>query len=192
MKPVKDLPRGYVRVASLDLARDRRAFLAIQVVGTLLFFAFGWLFFRFGLLMRREAFGRSLTLSGFLGLLVAMVVVIILHEAVHGVLFWAYTRELPRFGFKGIFAYAAAPTWYLPRNHHLVAALAPFLVITAAGMALTPWVPAGALLAWLFGLTVNAAGAVGDFFVAAVSIMHPPDLLVNDYGEAITLYSRPR
>lgn len=192
LKPVKALPQGYVPVVSLDLSRDRRAFVAIQLVGTLLFFGFGWAFFRFGILLRREALTQSLTLVGFVALLAAMFIVIVIHEAVHGVLFWLYTRELPRFGFKGVYAYAAAPSWYLPRKQHLTAALAPFILITAAGMALTPVIPAGALLAWLFGLTVNAAGAVGDFFVVALSLRQPADVLVNDYGDAVTMYTVPR
>ena len=192
VKPVKLLPQGYMPVTSLDLSRNRRAFWSVQVVGTLLFFAFGWAFLRFGILLRREAFTQSITLAGILGLVVAMFVVIVIHEVVHGVVFWVCTRELPRFGFKGVYAYTAAPSWFLPRRQHLTAALAPFVLITAIGMALTPFIPAGALLIWLFGLTVNAAGAVGDFFVAALSLSQPADVLVNDYGDGITLYSVPR
>lgn len=192
MRPVKTLPQGYVPVMSVDLSRDRRAFVAIQILGTLLFFVFGWVFFRFGLLLRREALSQSLTLAGFVGLLLAMFIIIVVHEAVHGVLFWLYTRELPRFGFKGVYAYAAAPSWYLPRKQHLTAALAPFVVITVVGLALMPIIPASALLAWLFALTVNAAGAVGDFFVVGVTLRQPADVLVNDYGDAITMYTVPR
>lgn len=70
---------------------------------------------------------------------------IVLHELVHTLCLWWFTQEWPRLGFKGIYAYAAAPAWYIPRNQHLFIALVPLIVLTVIGLLLMPIVP----LAWL-------------------------------------------
>lgn len=49
------------------------------------------------------------------GLIATYALTIVLHEAVHGVLLWAFTWTRPVFGFKGWYAYTDAPGWYLPR-----------------------------------------------------------------------------
>ena len=68
-------------------------------------------------------------------------VVFVLHEAVHGLFFWLYTRDRPRFGFKGWYLYASAPGWYLSRNRFLVVGLSPLVTMTAAALGLAMVVP---------------------------------------------------
>jgi hypothetical protein len=118
------------------------------------------------------------------------VVHIIIHEAIHGIFFWWFTRTRPMFAFRWTHAYAAAPTWFLPRNHYFITTLSPLVVISAVGLLLTPIVPAVWLLPLWFILTSNAGGAVGDMLVAGWLLRQPADCLANDRGDAVTLYNR--
>ncbi len=64
-------------------------------------------------------------------LLGVLIVTLVLHELVHGLCFWSFTRDRPRFGWKLIYAYAAAPGWYLPRGRYLTVALENAGCVTA-------------------------------------------------------------
>lgn len=115
-------------------------------------------------------------------------VMMVAHEAIHGVFFWHYTGTRPHFGFRGAYAFAAAPEWYIPRTPYLITSLAPLVVISLIGIALMlilpiHWVPA------LFLITaLNAAGAVGDLWVAWWLLRCPADALGNDCGDVTCLY----
>jgi hypothetical protein len=123
-------------------------------------------------------------------ILVALyVVMIVLHEAVHGVCFWWYTRARPYFGISWRYAYAAAPDWYIPRNAYFVVALSPAVVLTVVGLFLIMTLPPPAVLPVAFVVIMNGAGAVGDFVVAVWLLRRTPQTLVNDVGDAMTLYA---
>ncbi|MCP4541758.1 MAG: DUF3267 domain-containing protein [Chloroflexi bacterium] len=130
------------------------------------------------------------------GVLMAVVIVIsiqivmvILHEAAHGIFFWYFTRERPVFGLELPFAaYAAAPDWYLPRRQHLVVGLAPFVLLTLIGVVLLPIVPAFVVPVLLLIIVTNAAGSTGDFVMVIWMLVQPRNMLVQDTGVAITIY----
>lgn len=81
---------------------------------------------------------RDLANGGW-GLLV-VVLAVISHELIHALFFRFFTGEWAIFGFKGIYAYAAAPQWYIPRNLHIAVALAPLVILSLLGVLLIPWI----------------------------------------------------
>lgn len=158
------------------------------------FFLFGWLALLLLTALRPEVDSWTFQISGanfwpfLLGLIVLLAVTVILHEAIHGLCFWLLTRERPRFAFKGVYAYAAAPDWYLPCLHHVAVALAPLVVITLVGLL---WLPVAAevvVLPLLLVLVLNAAGAIGDLVTVVWLLLQPRTTFVRDSGNAITLY----
>ena len=197
MRPVKMLPPDYKPVGTLDLSRGRWTFVAMQVGGLVLFFVSAWLFGCLALAILRVGNSERVVLTGLVrfsavqmlgGFLVALVLMIPLHEGVHGLFFWLLTGERPRFGFVGPYAYAAAPDWYIPRNPYLLVGLAPLVVLSVVGMALVPFVPVSVLFVVLVVVVMNAAGSVGDLVMTAWVIVRPKSALVRDAGDAITLY----
>ncbi len=196
-KPTQILPAHYISKGTLDLSTNRKAAVALSLLGIALFFVFGGLFIYAIGQMRPQDTGEmtSVVIHGLGSLLLAIliavainIVVVVLHEAVHGVFIWLFTRSRPGFAFKIWYAYASAPTWYLPRNQYLIVALAPLVVLTVLGFALAPFIPAGLLVPLLLFMTLNASGAVGDIGVAIWLLFQPPDCLANDRGDAVTLY----
>lgn len=191
MKATQELPPAYYPVRTLDMSKDRGMLVLLNLVGLGLFFLFGWLFLRLTLLLRPEFASYRLTLTSIWGIVALLVVyagVLVLHELVHGLFFWLVTRERPHFGFKGVYAYASAPGWFISRNPYLAVGLSPLVVISVLGIALIPFVPLGAIIPLLFALTANASGAVGDLATTVILLSHPPVALVRDTGDAFTVY----
>jgi hypothetical protein len=189
MHPVRTLPASYKPHATLDLSHDIRALIALNILGVLIFLGFGWMLLWLIPLLRPEpSLAFNVTWVDMVIMLVALFLIVVLHELVHGLFFWLFTRERPLFGFKGAYAYAAAPDWYIPRNHYLVVGLAPLVLLSLLGIALIPLVPAAALLPMLVVLSAHAGGASGDLFVVGWCLLQPASLLVRDVGDAMTLY----
>jgi hypothetical protein len=200
VQPTQTLPSEYVHTGTLDITKDARMMVGLNVLGLILLVLGGWFFFvAITALRPQDAYGQFSVLFSanlvetllFVGAVLALTVLhVMIHEAIHGIFFWKYTRTRPLFAFRWTHAYAAAPAWYLPRNQYLITALAPLVVITLLGLLLAWVVPASWLLPLWFILTSNAGGSVGDMWVAGWLLLQPVSCLANDRGDAVSLYNR--
>ena len=187
-------PENAKLVYSLNLLTNKRAFWLLQIPAALAFFIFGFLFLwwtawlRPGLL-KTFSNGVEIMLLDLLLIVISVVVFLVLHELVHGAFFWIYSRSRPKFGLRSGYAYAAAPGWYFPRRQYLVIALAPFVLLTILGMLLLAVVPVGMLAAIFFGMVTNAAGAVGDIWIAFMIIRERRTIVIEDLGDGFNFYS---
>lgn len=196
MQAVKILPEKYAETDSIDLADNKRLAFSLNSVGFLLFFFFALLFTVLAAVLRYNVAGDELELritGSNIGETLVMVVCIvaltvITHELIHALFFRIFTGEWAQFNVKGLYAYAAAPDWYLPRNLHVATALAPLAVISVVGMVLILFVPLALLWGVLLFLVVNAAGAIGDIAIAGWLLTKPRNAYVNDYGDGFTVY----
>lgn len=166
----------------------------MNVAGVLLLFVFGWLFMGVAALLSPQFFWlklqilvRTLNLVSFL---VTVGLVVLLHELSHAFFFWLFSRERPKIGFNLFYAYAAAPDWYFTRRQFVLIGLSPVLLLTLLGVLAMPLVDFLAATRLILALTVNAAGAVGDFIVVLWVLGQPPDILLRDEGTAVTAYKR--
>jgi len=176
------------------LLKNKRAFWLLQIPATLGFFIFGFLFLWWTIWLRPGYFhtlstGVVIVLPDLLFLIIGFVVFIVLHELVHGAFFWIYSRSRPKFGFRGGYAYAAAPGWFFPRRQYLIIALAPFVLLSILGMVLVAVVPTAALAAILFGMVANASGAVGDMWIAFMIIRERRNIVIEDLGDGFNFYA---
>ena len=195
LQPGNELPEGYKLrdTFGLSLAHWQQLIL-LNVIGAVLFFLFGWLFLDLSLRLRPElgdeilAFSNQGVLVLLAGNLLGAILLILVHELVHGLFFYYYTRARPKFGLRLFYAYAAAPGWYLPRSNYFIVALAPFVLITVLGLLVMPIIPLVIAPAFIFGLTMNAAGSVGDFAVVGWLLRQPAKLLVEDVGDSVNVF----
>jgi hypothetical protein len=202
MRAIQTLPEGSQLRIEVDLSKDMRTAIWLQLAGVLLFVAFGWMFLQIAAWLRpaalRSTLGSAFEIAGLgelllflLWLVVASVVPITLHELVHGLFFRILTGQPPKYGLGLGFAYAAAPDWYIAGRPYLLVASGPFLVLTLAGVLILSVVPAPAILWLLFAMTVNASGAVGDLWVVWRIwrlLQQPGPVWVRDNGAAIAAY----
>jgi hypothetical protein len=197
MEPTRQLPSNYRSVGTLDLSKNRWILILMNVLAVGLLFGFGYLFLMIMLRLRPvdgpAGFGGSI--EGPLGILLYLgyiallyVAVVLLHEAIHGIFFWIFTRSRPHFAFKVWYAYATAPGWYLPRNQYAVVGIAPLVLISSLGILLFLFVPADWLMTVFLLITFNASGAVGDIAVLVWLFTKPKTCLAADQGDAVTLY----
>ncbi|NLG73639.1 MAG: DUF3267 domain-containing protein [Chloroflexi bacterium] len=190
MNPVQTLPENYQLSRSIDLSKDRKLAILLNLVGAALFILMGWFFLTTASLLRTDQDSLSWTIefSDLLLLLLAVPVVILLHELVHGLFFWVFTRHRPRFGVKALYAYAAAPDWFIPRGTFIWVALSPLVTISLLGLLLLPLLPAALIPAVLLALTANAAGAVGDLFIVFLLLTRPAGTLIRDRGDVVDIF----
>ena len=145
------------------------------VAGGILVFA---LSFILGLIVRvlfrgpwEGAFSISMGDFYFPAMLVGVIVAImVLHEAVHGVLFLVPGGK-PRFGFKlagGFFpvAYATSEA-SIRRNQYLLVALGPFMTLTPVFLVTGILADTDSIVALaLMAMALNASGSLGDLMTA--------------------------
>jgi hypothetical protein len=194
------LPEGYRSIDTLDLTKNLRLLVYLNIAGLVLLVGFYYVFIRVALWMRPEAARQGLAggiqgLSGTLIVILAVIgiyaAVIVLHEAAHGIFLAWFTRTRPVFAFRGYYAYAAAPGWYFPRGQYMLVSLAPLVLLSLLGLAVLAFVPAGWFLTVISFMAFNASGAVGDLAVFIWLLRQPSTCLAYDVGEAVTLYLPP-
>lgn len=201
MRPTRSLPATHRSIGTLDVRR-RLPILLLSLGGLILL---PLCYELFNLAARRlggSAYADALNglsdgsldsiVKFILGLLLVNLVMLVLHEGMHGIFLAGFTRTRPEFALKSYYAYAAAPGWYFPRAHYLVVSLAPLVLISLLGTALMPVVPVAWLPALVGLLTFNAAGSVGDLAVFFWLLVQPASTYAYDTGDTVTLFGESR
>ena len=191
LQATKILPANFTQYHSLDLT-NRKLVIAMNVMGILLLFIFGWLFFGVAALLGPQFLLLELhiftQLTKLPTILLVIFLVVVLHELSHALFFWLFSRERPQVGFNLLYAYASAPGWYFTRRQFVLIGLAPVLLLTTVGLIAMPWVTVLTTTRLVLALTVNAAGAIGDFIVVIWVLGQPAKILLRDEGTAVTAY----
>ena len=191
------LPEGYRSIGTLDLTKNLRALVYMNIAGMVLLFGFYYLFSRAALWMRPEVAlqGQSANFQGLGGTLTIILAlfgiyaaVIVLHEAAHGIFMAWFTRTRPVFAFRGYYAYAAAPGWYFPRRQYMLVSLSPLVLLSLLGLVTLAFGPAGWFQPVILFMSFNGGGAVGDLAVFFWLLRQPSTCLAYDVGDAVTLF----
>lgn len=194
MKPLQTVSEDYSLAWEVDLKRNVRLNILLQVAGLALLIPAGWLlglvvvWLRPGFSLHNEFSGDLLALL--LLILLGATVFILLHELVHGVFFWLFSGHRPRFGLGPGYVYAAMPDWYFPKRPYLVVGLAPLVVLTVVGLVMLPLVPASWLIPLLVGMLLNIGGAIGDLYICLCLVREAEDVWIRDKGDGFEIYRR--
>ncbi|MPM61676.1 hypothetical protein SDC9_108536 [bioreactor metagenome] len=188
----KDLPEGYRSAWTFNITHTKEI-IWLNVLGVILFVLSLWAFTALTHLLRPGLFdsGVFFTTSNItqaalnlVVFLVAIVVMLVVHEGFHGLFFWIFSHSRPVFAFKIYYASASAPGWYFPRWQYILVGLAPLVFITLIGIACLAWLPASLILpTWLI-LVFNTSGAVGDLWVVGNLLRFPASTYILDSGDA--------
>jgi len=194
VNPTQTLPENYSLAWDVNMKRDLRLNILLQIIGTVWLLVAGaglwWVFVRLrpGLPLGFWLSGEIL--SWLLGFVLALLISITLHELVHGAFFWAFAGQPPRFGIGPGYAYAAMPGWYFPKRKYLVVGLSPLVVLTVLGLACVPFLPGWLLGPFFWGLVINAGGAIGDLYICLRIAREAMDVWVQDHGDGFEVYRR--
>jgi len=197
------LPTNYRHQVTLDLSKSRKAVVGAIVSGIVLLITVGWLFVQFANLIRPSALealrfhdlltttpngDTSITIP-FQGVVIALVLVMLIHELVHGLFYWWFAGQRPTFDIKGLGVYMAAPSEvYFPRNQYLVVGIAPWVLLTLVGLLLVTIVPVALVPILILFVAFNAAGAAGDLLMVARLLSYSPDTLMQDNDSGVIVY----
>ena len=190
MKAYTELPRGYREIDSIDLQKNKKLSLLVNGVALLIVLlmvipmhfvvpmttlfdmsqGYGAYFLRFGVLMA------------------AIVVYMVLHVLVHGITMKMCGTKKIKYGFTGVYAFAGSNDYYDKRSY-IVIALAPIVVWGVVLLVLNLLVPVQWFWIVYWVQVSNISGAAGDLYVTYRFSRLPQDILVQDYGVGMTVYS---
>ena len=181
---LQQLPGGYQAVLSIDLQRDTK--LALLVNGLAIALAAVMLAAAFAARPSMDFFTNLPALAAFV---VCCVLYMVLHELVHGACMRLLGARKVRFGFTGMYAFAGSSE-YFKKGAYITVALAPVAVWGAVFLALN--LAAGERYFWFIYLLqmVNVSGAAGDLYVSLRLSRLPRDILVQDLGVSMTVFSK--
>ena len=193
MKPTKILPENYQLAWEIDIERDKRQMWLLQLLGLPWAIVVASVLSAYALWVRPDIMSEQVLeihLAFVVALLPVLAFSIIAHELVHGIFFWMNTREQPRFGFKLTYAYATAPGWYFPTSRYWLVGLSPLIFLSLLGALVLPFMPQIWVQLLLFGLFVNASGAIGDVYIVFRLLFEPDGTLVEDRGTGFRVFRR--
>lgn len=190
MKSCSVLPENYIQRTVIDLEKDKKAFWFVNILSLViaaLMVAIGVWAVPLDLEPDADNFVLELLLP-LIVLLAGIFAYIVLHEAVHGVFMYAFSRVRPRFGFKLVFAYAGSEA-YFDKIRYIVIALAP--VVFWGMVLLIIDLFCKGIWFWVFYIiqVCNVGGAAGDFYVTAKILRMPKDILIQDTGTQMTVFA---
>lgn len=195
-RPTQSLPAGYVPAGTFNLNKNITALVGLNVAALVLLGVFSAIFswmiqvLRPGMTFEDLMHGLDWLNSwtGILMLAASLIVMVLLHEGLHGVFFWLFTKARPRFAFRGAYAYAALEGWYFPRKYYAVISMAPLIGISLLAAILFTFAPVEVMI-WAWAIAIfNGSGAVGDLTVTVLMLFKPAGCLVEDQGDKMNFY----
>ena len=189
MKTVQELPEGYREVCSIDLQKNKKDAVIVNVLSAVISVAM------FMLRDRKDQFlawlfgmaeeGRAVTAS--LVILIGTVVYVILHEFTHGAAMKVFGGRQVKYGFTGLYAYAGSSEDYFPKKQYICIALAPVVIWGIIFAVLQLLIPGWEWTVWIMQI-LNVAGAAGDIYVSARVVRMSGTILVMDTGISMTVF----
>ena len=190
MKAVSSLPEHYREIYRVDFRTDKKLMLWVNAAGLLIMILMAIPAHAFipiaSLFDLSEGFRPYVIRMAVL--IAASVAYIILHELVHGIAMKAFGTKKVRYGFTGLYAFAGSSDYY-DRRSYITISLAPIAVWGVVCAILCAVVPESWF--WVIYLIqiFNISGAAGDLYITFRSLKMPNDILVQDSGLEMHIYS---
>lgn len=190
MKAYGNLPDGYKEIYSIDLQKDKKMALLVNLLSVLIaaaaavpmhFYIPFWTLYDMSV-------GIGVYFLRLVVMLVGLVAYIVLHELVHGVTMKIMGTKKVKYGFTGLYAFAGSEDYY-DKSSYIIIALAPIVVWGIVLAVIGALVPVEWFWAVYIIQIINLSGAAGDLFVSFRFAKLPSDILVRDYGVGMTVYS---
>lgn len=191
MKAVKTLPEGYKEFYSIDLQKNRKISLIVNllavIITALLLVAMNFLVPISTLFDMENGIGSYMI--RFVSLMVLIIAYMVLHELTHGIAMKNCGTKKVKYGFTGLYAFAGSEDYY-DKKAYIFIALAPVVLWGFVIAIINPFVPLEWFWVVYFLQIINLSGAAGDLFVTVKFSRFPKDILIKDYGVGMTVFSK--
>lgn len=190
MKAFNNLPTNYREIFSVNLQTDKKIAVILNIVSLLIgaVMAVPMHFYIPITTLFDFSQGFIVYFIRFAVLLVAMIVYMILHEAVHGVAMKICGTKKIKYGFTGLYAYAGSDDLY-DKKSYIFIALAPVVLWGIVLLIINFFVSENWFWVVYFIQIFNISGAAGDFYVTVKFSKMPDDILISDSGVGMKVYS---
>ncbi len=190
MKAYRQLPEGYREAYQIDLQKDKKTSLKVNIGAVVVMaavLAVGFAAVPFTVIFESEPKGYFIRF----GLTVVFYIAyIILHELTHAAAMKAVGGGKVVFGFTGLYAFAGSREDYFDKTAYRLIALAPVVIWGIVFGVLALLVPKDWFhVVWLLQAG-NISGAAGDIYVTAKLWKAPEGILVRDTGVGMTVFDR--
>ena len=184
------LPENYDPLMRIALQKDKKLALFLNLGALLiavLMFILGHFIVPIAEFLELENFWEYLL--RYVVLIAALVAYIFLHELAHGVCMKCFGAVKVKYGFTGLYAYAGSESYFY-KIPYIIIALAPVVLWGVVLLMLN--CAAGTYWFWniYFIQISNISGAAGDLYVIYSFSKLPRDILIQDTGVSMTVYSR--
>lgn len=189
----QELPADYHTYYQVNLQKDKKAALAVNIVAVVAMLAMIVLGHLLFVPLTRALDMDESMVNYFVRLAVMLagyIAYIILHELTHAAVMKLFGATHVRFGFTGLYAYAGSEKDYFDKTAYIFVALAPLTVWGIIFTVLLVVVPQSWFWVIYFWQIGNFAGAAGDLFVTFKFLKMPSDILVRDTGVDMTVFSK--
>lgn len=189
MKAIGVLPEDYGEIYSLNLQKDKRAAIIVNLLALAIaavmavsmnFFVPVTSFFD----MSGGIVRYFLRLAA---LIVLMVLYMVLHELVHGIAMKLCGTKRVKYGFAGLYAFAGSEDYY-DKKSYIFIALAPIVLWGTVLAAVNFFVPTEWFWIVYMIQLINISGAAGDLFAAVKFSRMPKNILIQDSGVSMRVF----
>lgn len=191
MKAAECLPENYKEIYSIDLQKDKKMSVLVNLLA-LVIAAILVVPMHFAVPIS-TLFGAESGMQGYWirygAMLALMVLYMILHELVHGIAMKLCGTKKVKYGFTGMYAFAGSKDYY-DKKSYIFIALAPVVLWGIVLAVINPFVPVEWFWVVYLIQVINLSGAAGDLFVTVKFSRLPKDILVQDYGVGMKVYSK--
>lgn len=190
-KDLMYLPEGYTLSKEIDLQKDKKAAIIVNVMAVVIMAAMVIL----GMFISSESFFYekeiSIDLFMLLVVIIAVIIYMLLHEAVHGVFIKLFCGHNPQIGAKlPLYLFAGQKDAYFSKWRFCIIALSPVVIWGIVLLGLNILLPQY-FWAVYFIQAINIGGAAGDYYVTYILLSKmPKDVLVNDDGLSMRFYTK--
>lgn len=191
MKSLQSLPEGYRQIFSVDLTKNKKTALLLNLASLIVMLTMGIPAHILKLPISSIMFNEdgSYTVVKYLVMFALLIAYIILHELVHGATMKLFGTKKVRYGFKLYCAYAGSDDYY-DKKSYIIIALAPVVLWGMVIGIINFFVPDEWFWVVYILQIANISGATGDAYVTAKFSRMPSDILVRDSGVGMTVWSK--
>ena len=190
MKALILLPEGYKEVLSVNLQKDKKLALIVNLIGLVVMLAMGVPMHFYIPISTLFDFSQGLGAycARFVVMIISLVLYLVLHELVHGITMKTCGTKKVKYGFTGMYAFTGSDDYY-DKKSYIIIALAPVVVWGIVLAIINCLVPENWFWVVYLIQISNISGAAGDIYVTAKFSKLPNDILVRDSGVGMTVYS---
>ncbi len=190
MKNTFTLPNNYSKSLTIDLQKDKKLALLVNglaLIITIAMFIPAIILVPIGYFYNLDSPMKSLL--NLLIIFVCMVLYLVLHEFVHGIGIKHFSKKKANYGFTGLYAFAGSDC-YFNKKSYIIIALAPVVVWGVVFALLNIFMPIEYFWFAYILQIINISGAAGDIYVTLKFCRLPSDILVQDTGVAMSVFTK--